>query len=41
MVNGLPRDEQGHRGGLARTRGELERETHPFGIGVFVGGCRI
>jgi len=40
-VDGLPRDEHGHDGGLARSGGEFERETHQRGIGVFVRGCKV
>ena len=35
-IDGLPRNEHGHHGGLARARGEFQREPHQFGIGVFV-----
>ena len=35
-IDGLPRDEHRHDRGLARAGGELQREAHQFGIGVFV-----
>ncbi len=34
---GLPGDEHGHDGGLARAGGQLQREAHQFRIGVSVG----
>jgi hypothetical protein len=36
-IDRLPGDEHRHDGRLARAGGELERESHQFGIGVMVG----
>jgi hypothetical protein len=40
-IDGLPRDEHRHYGGLARTGGELQRETLEFRVGVPVGGGEV
>jgi hypothetical protein len=37
-VDGLPRDQHSHYGGLACACSELERKSHQFGIGVLVRG---
>ena len=38
-IDRLPGDEHRHDGGLARAGGQLQREPHQFGVGVFVR-CR-
>ena len=36
-VDGLPRDQHGHDGGLAGAGGQLQRQAHQFGVGIVVG----
>ena len=40
-VDGLPSNQHGHDGGLARTRGQLERQAQQAGVGLVVGALQV
>ena len=40
-VDGLPGNQHGHYGGLARSCGQFEGQPHQLRVGVLVGGCEV
>jgi hypothetical protein len=40
-VDGLPGDQHGHHGGLARAGGQLQGQAHQLGVGVLVGAGQV